>query len=328
MKLKYAKNLLIILVLVIALPLSIAQEPEDNGNGFSEENGDENDENGNGDNDVDESDDESENGDGNGDENGDENGETEEDENGEVEDEEEETQENDEEPVVQEDEETTPFKTNHGAFVRLVQLERSIHTNILRGEILLERLEEEISEEDFEKLNDVLDELRDLKERVAENRDDLSEDPEENVRAFVEFKHEAITLTKEFRDTIRTHVHESERNALRAQINREVRASGELDAYKEIMRNRARLHNEQVISEASNCSNIDAQALIERVRTGEADAKDIKKEFNELIRNVGGQEARDLAQTMRDEAKQQRTNARANQERITEEIEAEGGDEE
>ena len=326
MNLKYARNLLIILILVVALPLSIAQEPEDNG----EELGDDNGENGNGDNDVDDSDDESdesENGADNGENDNDENGDAE-DENGDVEEEEEETQENDEEPVVQEDEETTPFRTNHGAFVRLVQLERSTHTNFLKGEILLERLDEEISEDDKEELNEILDKLWDLKERVAENREDLSEDPEENVRAFVEFKHEAITLTKEFRDTIRTHVHESERNALRARINREVRASGELDAYKEIMRNRARLHNEQVISEASNGSNIDAQALIERVRTGEVDAKDIKKEFNELIRNVGGQEARDLAQTMRDEAKQQRTNARANQERITEELETEGGDEE
>ena len=318
MKLKDLRNILVIMLLLIALPMSIAVVDEDdngngengvddendngddNGNGENEENGDENGngdtaDNGNGEN-GDDVNDEDENSDGeNGDEKGDDNG------NGET---------------VSEDRETSSFKTNHGAYVRLLQLERSIHRNILFGNALLERVD--VQDEDaLEKLEEILEALDNLKNEVSEYE---LKGQEEDVRKFVEFRHDASNLTKQFRDTIRTFVQESEQNALRAQINREIRETGELNRYNNAINARARQHNEEVVANTAKEIGMNAQEIIERFRNEELDHREIKTEMLNLAKQARAQGDKDFVTELREAALREKIRARNEVATIRDEI--------
>ena len=313
--------------------MSIAVVGEDNGDG---ENG--NDDNGAGDdgeNDLNDDEDDNgaddengENGNGESGENGadddvddvdDENGNDESGENGADDDDNEVGDDNgaeEENDTVSEDKETMPFKTNHGSYVRLLQLEKSIHRNILFGEIILDR--ENIEDDDeLKELEEILEAMRNLQKDVSEYE---LVDREEDVRAFVEFKHDAINLTKQFRDKIRTFVQESEQNALRGQINREIRAQGELNKYNNALRERARQHNEEVIASTAENMGVRAQEVVERFRNEELDHREIKKEMLDLAKQARAQGDKDFVAELREAALREKIRARNEATIIREEL--------
>ena len=292
MKLKDLRNILVIMLLLIALPMSIAVVDEnDDGDIVADEEDENGDDNGNGDTGDDENEE-------NGDENG--NGDTGDDEN------EENGDENGNGETVSDDRETSSFKTNHGSYVRLLQLERSIHRNILFGNALLERVNIQDGPA-LEKLKEIIEALENLKTEVSVYG---LKGQEEDVRKFVELKHDAINLTKQFRDTIRTFVQESEQNALRAQINREIRETGELNRYNNAINARARQHNEEVVVTTAEEIGMSAQEIIERFRNEELDHREIKTEMLNLAKQARAQGDKDFVAELREAALREKIRAR------------------
>jgi len=85
-----------------------------------------------------------------------------------------------------------------GAKIRLLQLEKSILKNILHGEVVIEFINENFEGEDTNELVGLLEELRVLKDEVANT--DSEGEKEEIVKQFVDLKNDAIALSKGFRE--------------------------------------------------------------------------------------------------------------------------------
>ncbi|MCC7574003.1 hypothetical protein KO361_00220 [Candidatus Woesearchaeota archaeon] len=287
---KNLKVFLVVLALLIALPLSLADDNETNEDDVINGNDVDDVENNESDTDADEAevvDDEAD----------------------------------DELDEVADDVELAPFNTNDGATVRLLQLERSIQKNILQGEMLLERLADRLSEESLEDLEAILLVMEDLKSKVSSYE---LVGKEEDVRAFVEFRHEASELSKEFRETLREFVQEQERNDLRAQVNKEVHELPNLARYDDALRERARIHNEEIVRASGR--DVISEDLLSRIRSGEVEPKQIKEEVLSSVRNIRAEQANDVLRDMQEEALRQRMNIMQEQERVRNQVSSENGE--
>lgn len=217
---------------------------------------------------------------------------------------------------VEEEKELLPFKTNHGATVRLLQLERSIQMNILRGEKILEEFHEDIDENQTEDLEAILISLEDLKEKVS----NYEVGSEEDVEKFVFFKQEAITLTKEFREIITNQIQEDARENARERITKETRNNEEIRNKTETIRERAREHNEEVVRNI-NASNIITEELLNKIRSNEIDPKEIRTQVLNNIRNQRSEQANETLRRISEDARQRAENARQEAIRLREEFE-------
>lgn len=224
---------------------------------------------------------------------------------------------NEDNKVVSEDTELAPFRTNHGASVRLLQLERSIQKNIIQGELLLNRLADRLDNESLEELEAILMAMEDLKLSVSEYE---LQGNEEDVRAFVNFRHEASMLTKEFRETLRTFVRESERNNLRNRVIEESRASPALARMNNLLRERAREHNEKVVRDSVEDSGVIDENLLRRIRSGEIESREIREEVLRSVRADRAEQAQDVLRDMREEALRRRMNLREESEKLRAEV--------
>jgi len=116
------------------------------------------------------------------------------------------------EPEEVSEEEITIMKDQIGAQIRLLQLEKAITKNIIKGEMLVEVLKG--IEYNTTALEAILAELEILKEEV-QSADPNSTDA---VEIFVDLKSDAIELTKEFKDAIAEILDEQTKEELRERI--------------------------------------------------------------------------------------------------------------
>jgi len=122
-----------------------------------------------------------------------------------------------------------------GAEIRLLQLEKSILKNILKGEMAVEVLKG--LEFNTTALEAILGEMKILLEEVKT----ANTSSNDSVMIFVELKQEAINYTKQFREKIRELLDDVKLNEIRERI-REL-ASGELHNYSKMIQNRIRQFN-------------------------------------------------------------------------------------
>lgn len=196
---------------------------------------------------------------------------------------------------VRPDVETLPFGTDHGARVRMLQLERSIHMNILKGEMILERLSLSFEDDALTNLSIILDSLIDLKKDVASY---AFVGGEEDVRAFLFFRREASDLTKEFREAVRSILSDNDAAALRRELNERPDSSDVRASYSAQLNRYVRAHNEEVLRTVSREARIVDDSLIDRVRNQEINARDIRAE---VLNNVRGERASDVSvETLRE----------------------------
>ena len=210
--------------------------------------------------------------------------------------------------------EVMPFETIHGAEMRLLQLERAIHRNILNGETIIESLDAELENETIIELEAILQSMIDLKEEVSA----YDVGTEDDVENFVSFRQEASALTKEFRDTVRETVDEERAQEIRTAANE--RARDAIAEYQENINERARAHNEEITQRRIEVQGIISEDLLEKIRTGEIEPQQIREEVLNLVRENLGEQASDAIENMREDALRQEITARENINRIREEV--------
>ncbi|MFP4403370.1 MAG: hypothetical protein ACLFPJ_03405 [Candidatus Woesearchaeota archaeon] len=213
--------------------------------------------------------------------------------------------------------EIMPFETNPGAEMRLLQLERAIHMNIIKGETVLEYIEEEVTQPTIDELEAILISLIDLKEEVSTY--EIAE-REENIEAFMSFKQEASALTKEFRDTARIIVDGDEVLVVRNVADERAQESIVATRYQENINEKAMAHNEETVRRNLQAQGIVSENLVERIRNKEIEPQEIRGEVMNLVREVRDEQANEVLANMRDEATKQETNAKENVNRIKEEV--------
>lgn len=177
--------------------------------------------------------------------------------------------------------------TPYGATVRLLQLEKNIIRNILHGEYILNAIKKNnitLNETTETRLNEIINELKNINEKIAEEIKNINKtNPEDAVSHFVEWKSEAINLTKEFKmivSDIRKMNFVEIKEELKKIKNREIeKLEKEIDlAVKELNKERV-----QKILEITNLSKED---LMKQIKEGNLTATEMKKLINDKFRDI------------------------------------------
>ncbi|MFP4568277.1 MAG: hypothetical protein ACLFN8_05015 [Candidatus Woesearchaeota archaeon] len=218
--------------------------------------------------------------------------------------------------IISPDVETLPFATNNGARVRMLQLERSIHVNILKGRVILDRLSDSFSDEDLVNLFVSLENLVDLKDQVSSYE---FVGGEEDVRNFVFFRQEASNLSKEFRDGVRLLLDENDATVLKRELNNRVNVSEVRAEYNPHLDRFVRGHNEEVLRRASGVVSDD---LIERIRTGNLTARAIKFEVLANVKSRSADNTSDTLTYLKEQAMREQIRIREERAKLKEELKA------
>ncbi len=213
--------------------------------------------------------------------------------------------------------EIMPFETVQGAEMRLLQLERAIHRNIVKGETVIDAIRAEADEETIEELEAILLALVDLKEEVSEYE---LVGEQEDVEAFVSFRQEASALSKEFRDTAREVITEDRAQIIRNEAQGRAEQAMTTKGYQENIRERANEHNEEIVKRAMEAQGIINEDLLERIKNRDIEPGDIRTEVMSLVREIRSEQANEILANLREEAMRQEINARENINRMNEEL--------
>jgi hypothetical protein len=122
-----------------------------------------------------------------------------------------------------------------GAEIRLLQLEKAIIKNLLKGEMAVEVLKGlDYNTSDLEA---ILSEMKNLLDDVKA----VNTSSNNSVQLFVEYKHEAINLTKQFRETIKELLNGEKLKEIRERIKEMM--SEELENCSKMIRNKIKQFN-------------------------------------------------------------------------------------
>ena len=213
--------------------------------------------------------------------------------------------------------EIMPFETRQGAEMRLLQIERAIHKNIVKGETVIDNMREEAGEDIIEELELILLALVDLKKEVSNY---VLEGGQQDVEAFVSFRQEASALSKEFRDTAREVITEDKAQAIRVEAQRRAEQAMAATGYQENIRQRAKEHNEEIVRRAMDAQGIMSEDLLERIRNRDIEPRVIRTEVMNLVRVARSEQANEILVNLREESMRQEINARENMNRVNEEL--------
>jgi len=140
------------------------------------------------------------------------------------------------EPEDNETEEEIEIMNNSlGAEIRLLQLEKALLKNILKGNMAVEIIKG--LGYNTSELEDILDDMEALLEEVKT----ANTTSNESVQIFVELKREAKNYTRQFRETVKELLDDVKINEIRATIREMV--NGELQNYSKRIQNRIRHFN-------------------------------------------------------------------------------------
>ncbi|MBT4257844.1 hypothetical protein HOD88_01520 [archaeon] len=178
--------------------------------------------------------------------------------------------------------------SSHGAEVRLLQLEISLTKNILKGEAVIEYLND--LGEDTDSLQEVLDKIIALREEV-QNADSEAEDA---VEQFVAFKQEAKDLIIEFREA-RTDIHEilteeqlAELRQIFNGINQE--SNNELKQIREKIMTGARMHNAARFRKVPGVLGGNQEQVLNQLENGDMNLSQVRTQMRLQIQNMSDEE--------------------------------------
>jgi hypothetical protein len=167
----------------------------------------------------------------------------------------------------------------YGSSIRLLQLEKSITRNILKGEYIVSYLDSNTSV-NTTFLEGLLGELELLKDEVS------SADPNSSdaVEVFVDLKLDAINISKEFRETLHSLVDNTTIEAIKSEVKNMVNES--IDNLGQKIRLRVRFYNSLRLKIMAGYFGEYDSAVIEQYRNGSCNMSQIKQKIAERVRNM------------------------------------------
>lgn len=217
--------------------------------------------------------------------------------------------ENEEEPVDDETAEEIEIMNNSlGCEIRLLQLEKAITKNLLKGEMIIDVLEGlDYNTSDLEsilsEINLVLDEVKEA--------DPNSSDA---VEVFVGLKSDSKNLTKQFRDTLKDLLSDVKYKEIKEQV-KEI-ASEKLGNYSIQIRNRIKQFNRNkihglygIIGEANN-------SMVNQYMNGTMNLSRVKLQLNKMINMKIKEQKQEIFLKIKKEKLQKKNNATSEAENI------------
>ena len=190
-----------------------------------------------------------------------------------------ETEDSDEDYLDNETEEEIEIMNNSlGAEIRLLQLEKAILKNLLKGERAVEVLK--AMGYNASNLSSILTEMRLLLEEVNET------DPSSNdsVQVFVDLKIKAINLTKQFRETVKALLDDEKIKELKERVRELV--GDELQNYSKKIRNRIRQFNRIQLHRLYGIIGETNNSLIEDYEKGNVSLEQVKSQICKMVNQM------------------------------------------
>jgi hypothetical protein len=160
----------------------------------------------------------------------------------------------------------------YGAEVRLLQLEKALAQNILKGEEVIKYLLEQNSAADVTELNSILDKMSILLEEIKAAPTEGT--GEELAQIYVDLKSDAISLTKQFREEVKDLLSASARNRLTERFKNMNHTY--INRLENAIEEAKHLYNSEQVKALFTSLNITDEDLISAVENGTATTEDIK----------------------------------------------------
>lgn len=175
-------------------------------------------------------------------------------------------------------EEVEIIKDHTGASIRLLQLEKSILGNIIKGEEAVSFLKE--SGYNTTELEAILAELELLMDEV-QSADPNSTDA---VQTFIDLKSDAIELTKEFRETVQELLDEATVEQLRLRIREMV--SEQVQNLTKRIQNHIRLYNRNQLHRIYGVIGEFDNSTINEYKNGNITKEQVKNQISKMVNNI------------------------------------------
>ncbi|MCA9477684.1 MAG: hypothetical protein KC535_00880 [Nanoarchaeota archaeon] len=196
---------------------------------------------------------------------------------------------NEDDDLVTEDD-LALFQTAQGAQMRLLQLERAIVRQINLADQIIAGVE---NSSDLEQIRDEMDALL---ADVITAKDSVTEANSETALAYVEMRQTATDLSQSFRITLMDVATADELAALRGSLEIDEETQAEMDDLTEQIDQLRDEHNALRLEALFGRLGISDEALMERVRNGEATIGEVRSSVRTGYQNLSAQEKRVAAQ--------------------------------
>jgi len=180
-----------------------------------------------------------------------------------------------EDPVDNETEDEIRIMNNSlGAEIRLLQLEKAITRNLLKGEMAVDVLKG--LGYNTTDLETILDEL----ELVLDQVKNANPGANDSVEVFVGLKLDSINLTKQFRDNSRELVKDSDYKSLKEQIKGNVT---DLENYSKKIRNRIKQFNRNQMHKLYGIIGYGNSSFVKEYMNGTMNLTQVKLQLNKMV---------------------------------------------
>jgi hypothetical protein len=206
-------------------------------------------------------------------------------------------------------EEVEIIKYEIGASIRLLQLEKSILKNIIKGEEAVSFLKE--LEYNTTHLEAILAELELLMQEV-QSADPNSTDA---VQIFVDLKSDAIELTKEFREKIKELLDEATIEQLRLRVREMV--SGQVQNLTQRIQNHIRMFNRNQLYRIYGLIGESDNATINKYQNGSITKEQVKNQISKIVNNMTKAKKYQIFSELKEERIRLRVQATAHVDNVT-----------
>ena len=207
-----------------------------------------------------------------------------------------------EDPVDDEtEEETVIMNTSLGAEIRLLQLEKAITKNLLKGEMVVDVLK--ALNYNTSDLEAVLSEMKLVLEEIQ------AADPQANnsVEVFIDIKSDAKNLTEQFRETTNDLLGDVKYKEIKEQI-REI-VSDELQNYSKQIRNRIKQFNRNQIYRLYGIIGEGNNSLVNEYMNGTSSLAQVKMQLCKMVNMKMKEKRNEIFSTLKKEKIQNKNHA-------------------
>lgn len=188
--------------------------------------------------------------------------------------------------------------TLHGAKIRLLQLEKAIARNIVRGNVVIQYIESQNTSVNTTEMKAIVAEMAALKVQVeAVNPEDNGK---EVAKQFVELKADAIDLSKRFRDEAREYLKSKDKDEIKEQMKDEKENPEFADLNAQI-KAEARAYNAERLETILKAMGSTDFSLVEKYRSGEISLGEAKKQIRQTFGGFGKERKKDATLKLKEE---------------------------
>ncbi len=191
---------------------------------------------------------------------------------------------------------------NLGAQIRLEQLKQRVMIQIDNANFIISEIKENLTEEEVRKSETIVSQFETIVEEI--NNFDYNRNQSEVASDFVALKAETINLTKEFRDVVSGKVSVGVGQKLREKV--QARVNEKLKVKNQKIEQLRKAYNSKKASEIINKLGINDSELIERIKSGNITANEIRKEIYNKFKSLPNEVRKERLNKLVQERKEMR----------------------